>query len=222
MCISALAHTSWLVKETWATCSPAPIQDGLKRTDTSLLLPACTSTCTENVNQYSYTYIPMHIHIHVQCNKNGQALWPNRCEPTYLYSWKIKPVHVQIDGIRVKRISGMYAQSQMYTEQKLRSTHLAVWESWDDKVFGIGTFTGEQNRGVQWISQRNSHLYGPRHTCTSIYACISQVSIHVHVWSEKAGSYAPPRVFAYRNMIKGANPPTKKWEGATINDTFIH
>lgn len=40
------------------------------------------------------------------------------------------------------------------------SCHLAVSQSWDDKVFGIRAFTLEQHRVVQWVAKRNTHLTG--------------------------------------------------------------
>ena len=44
-------------------------------------------------------------------------------------------MHVQIDGIRVKRISGMHAQSQMYTEQNLRWSGLASLAQSPDNLY---------------------------------------------------------------------------------------
>ena len=57
----------------------------------------------------------------------------------------------------------------------IHSIHLAGCQPWDDKVLGVGTFTGKENRVVQRIAQRNSHLNGPMHMymyvqCTCTYA----------------------------------------------------
>ena len=74
---------------------------------------------------------------------------------------------------------GLYAsynhnQCTACTYEETSSIHLADCQSWDDKVLGVGTLTGKENRVVQRIAQRNSHLNSPMHMymhvqCTCTY-----------------------------------------------------
>ena len=41
--------------------------------------------------------------------------------------------------------------------------HLAVYQSWNDEVSGVGGLAGEHDRVVKRISQRNTHLHRPTH-----------------------------------------------------------
>ena len=63
--------------------------------------------------------------------------------------------------------------------------HLAVCQSRDDEVFGIGALAREQNGLVQRVAQGNTHFASPACTCTYVYIHVHNYIVRYKIYSTK-------------------------------------